>query len=459
MKELQDHFVQALDAASQWQAHWPAYARHPSLFVGADRLAAAWQQYLEKMQQGTPYFHPSYAGQMQQPPHPVAALGYFTAMLANPNNYCAEGGAATLEMEQDVVRQLAEMLHLPVTACGHLTSSGTLANLEALWVSRELRPGQAVVMTDQAHTSHRRLAALLGLPVRQVSTDAAGRLDLVALEAELRRGQVGTVVLTAGTTGVGAVDPIDEVLKLRDRYDFRIHVDASYGGFFTLLAWADDPLVPITPLKAIAQCDSVAIDPHKHGLQPYGCGCILFADDAGRRIMQHESPYTCLSEELSGGEQQGVECSRAGAAAGALWMTLKCLPLAAETGMGPVLRACLRAARQLAASIDRSETFCLYIKPVLDIVTFLPRRTYLASSLLDQACAQLAQQAAAGEAPLFFSLLRISSARLRLRQPHLQADQPDCRILRAVLMKPEHEAAVAGWLPVLTRLTELRAAS
>ena len=94
---------------------------------------------------------------------------------------------------------------------------------------------------------------------------------------ECARGDVGTVVLTPGTTGLGAVDRIDEALALRERHGVRLHVDGAYGGFFALLARGPQPLVDPAPFAAIALCDSVVVDPHKHGLQPYGCGAVLFA--------------------------------------------------------------------------------------------------------------------------------------------------------------------------------------
>ena len=61
-------------------------------------------------------------------------------------------------------------------------------------------------------------------------------MSLDALEDELRKGDVGTVVVTLGTTAIGAVDPLDEILALRERYGFRVHVDAAYGGYFRLIA-------------------------------------------------------------------------------------------------------------------------------------------------------------------------------------------------------------------------------
>ena len=76
---------------------------------------------------------------------------------------------------------------------------------------------------------------------------------------------MGTVVATLGTTAMGAVDPLDEILKLKEQYGFRVHVDAAYGGYFGLIADAlDEPAR--RAYAAIGQADSIVIDPHKHGL-------------------------------------------------------------------------------------------------------------------------------------------------------------------------------------------------
>ena len=103
--------------------------------------------------------------------------------------------------------------------------------------------------------------------------------------------------MTLGTTATGAVDPLPEILKLREKYKFRVHADAAYGGYFSLV----DNLEPDAQLFAASGTgDSIAIDPHKHGLQPYGCGCILFKDPGvGKLVRTQFSVYVFHFERVA----------------------------------------------------------------------------------------------------------------------------------------------------------------
>jgi glutamate/tyrosine decarboxylase-like PLP-dependent enzyme len=450
--DLEEQVRWACEFAERFRERWGPYQAHEASQVDPAGLAAALTRYGERLQDNYPFFHPRYAGQMLKPPHPVAIAAYLAAMTINPNNHALDGGPATGAMEKELVRDLAGMFHLPPDTLGHLTSSGTIANLEALWVARELQPGRAIAFSEEAHYTHARMCGVLGVEGVTVPADDAGRMDLEALERELRRGRVGTVVLTAGTTGLGALDPVHEALALRERYGCRLHVDAAYGGFFALLGWADDPLVPAAPLRAIGECDSVVVDPHKHGLQPYGCGAVLFRDPAVGRLYRHDSPYTYFtSEELHLGEIS-LECSRAGAAAAALWLTLRVLPLAAHSGLGPILAAGVRAARAWAELIESSRELALYLRPELDILTFFPRPEVRSCGAVDAASARLLRQAMDDPSPVFLSTLRVDAERLRRRDPDLAADVAQARVIRSVLMKPEHELFVPTLHREVTRI-------
>lgn len=453
---LSDLLARAMAGVDEWEASWGDFERHPAMEVAAERLDAALTEYLDRLRGNYPFFHSRYAGQMLKPPHPVAVAAYAAAMRINPNNHALDGGPPTGRMEKEVVADLAAMFGLPDDTLGHLTGGGTVANLEALWVARNLHPEKKVAFSADAHYTHGRMSEVLGLGAVTVPTDGRGRLDLDALEAALRTGEVGTVVVTPGTTGLGAVDPVGEALALARRYGARVHADAAYGGFFSLFAerssanrgpTGEAPSdFPTDSFRALADCDSVVVDPHKHGLQPYGCGCVLFRDPAVGRFYRHDSPYTYFtSDELHLGEIS-LECSRPGAAAGALWLTLRALPLRPDDGLGPILAAGLRAARAWTDRIEQSDLLTLYLRPETDIVTFFPTPTEPRLSAVDAASQALFDRAMNdADDPVFLSLYRVPADAITALHPHLEADAPHVRILRSVLMKPEHERAVA-WL-------------
>jgi glutamate/tyrosine decarboxylase-like PLP-dependent enzyme len=444
MVELRAELLDTAEALiSAWERRFGAYEPHPATVPDPERLARAWDAFAGRMDDHYPFFHPRYAGQMLKPPNPVAAAGYLAGMLINPNNHALDGGPGTSALESEVVADLAEMFGFGAPFLGHLTSSGTIANLEALWVARELQPGKRIVYGAGAHYTHARMCGVLGVEGTSVAATADGRIDLDAVESECRQGDVGTVVLTLGSTGVGAIDRVEQALALRDRYGVRLHVDAAYGGFFKLLADAVDPLVDPAPFRAVGACDSIVVDPHKHGLQPYGCGAVLFADPAVGRIYKHESPYTYFtSEELHLGEIS-LECSRAGAAAAALWLTLQVFPLRSDEGLGAILAAGRRAARSWAAQLTGSELLKLHLEPELDIVTFFPAAGSL-SEVDARSVAILQAGMQETEDPTFLSVLSVDQAAFAQLHPELRIDADSARILRSVLMKPEHELVVGA---------------
>ena len=395
-----------------------------------------------RMQDNYPYPHPLYAGQMLKPPHAMARLAYMLALWINPNNHALDGGRASSALEREAVAAIARMFgygeHL-----GHLSASGTIANLEALWVARHAKPG-LVVASSQAHYTHGRMCEVLGLPFKSVAVDAAGRMDLDALADLLKREPVATVVATLGNTALGAVDPLHEILKLRDTHGFRVHVDAAYGGYFTLV----DNLGPAAraAYDAIAQADSIVVDPHKHGLQPYGCGCVLFKDPAVGRYYKHDSPYTYFtSAELHLGEIS-LECSRAGAAAVALWATQKLLPMEQGGEFAKGLAAGRAAALELYAALSKDPRHDPAMAPELDIVVWT-----LAASGRRQA-GERAQAVfdAAAERHLHLALLKVPDALARAWWPKLAADTEMTAALRSCLMKPEH----AEWLPRIREILD-----
>lgn len=423
-------------------SHMPAHDATPSE-GDIDRMRTVLLEAADRMRDNFPYPHPLYAGQMLKPPHAIARLAYALAQHVNPNNHALDGGRASSAMEKECVAELAAMFgwkeHL-----GHLTSGGTIANLEALWVAGRLRPNRTILASSQAHYTHKRISEVLGLECETVPVDRFGRIDPDALEARLARGDVGTVVVTLGTTAIGAVDPLPKVLELGNKYGVRVHADAAYGGYFGLAG----NLEPRSraAFEALRHVDSIAIDPHKHGLQPYGCGCILFSDPSVGRLYKHDSPYTYFSStELHLGEIS-LECSRAGATAVALWATQRLLPLEKGGEFAQGLERCRRAALDLFDRLARDQRMRTAFPPELDIVVWAPREpSASAASRRSRAVFE-----AAAERDLHLAVANLPRALLEPWWPEMAWDQDHVTVLRSCLIKPEH----ADWIDAIWRVLD-----
>jgi tyrosine decarboxylase / aspartate 1-decarboxylase len=425
-RESLEILVRALDKLDAGFAHLPDFA---SGNFGGPRMEEVLLTLAEKLQDNYPYFHPLYAGQMLKPPHPVARLAYSLAMYINPNNHALDGGRATSKLEMEAVAEIAAMFGWK-EFLGHLCGGGTMANLEALWVAGQLHPGKKIVASDQSHYTHERISGVLQLPFEKVASDARGRMDLNSLEKMVGRGDVGTVVVTMGTTATGSVDPLPEILKLREKCGFRVHVDGAYGGYFVLVSNLEEKTAE--KFSRITGVDSIVIDPHKHGLQPYGSGCVLFRDPALGRLYRHDSPFTYFSsKELHLGEIS-MECSRPGAAAAALWATQKLLPLVRDGEFAKGLQRGREAALQFFRAIESSGKFDAAFEPELDILAFVPKGDSIEgisakSRRIFEIAARKGLHLAVAELPVkFWCSLKPESGRATVT------------CLRSVLMKPEH---------------------
>ncbi len=394
-------------------------------------MSAVLAEVASRMANNYPYFHPLYAGQMMKPPHPIARAAYGMAMWINPNNHSLDGGRASSRFEVEAVAEIAAMFGWK-GQLGHLTGGGTVANLEGLWVAGQLHPGKRIVASSQAHYTHGRISGVLGLSFSPIAVDHRGRMDLDRLEDELRKGDVGTVVATLGTTAIGSVDPLDRIVALRGKYGFRLHVDAAYGGYFKLVPGISPEAV--RAFAAVGEADSIVIDPHKHGLQPYGCGCVLFRDPAVGSFYKHDSPYTYFSSaELHLGEIT-LECSRAGAAAVALWATQRLMPLVLDGEFARGLGRCREAALRMYERIACDGRFVTAFQPELDILFWgvkansVAEASRLAQAIFDEAAKR----------DLHLALAHLPVALFPEAAWPDAAAHSTVTCLRSVLMKPEH---------------------
>ncbi len=241
-----------------------------------------------------------------------SALGDFVAAVSNKYAGVFFAGPGTVRMEELLVRWVADLVGYPATAGGHIASGGSLANLAAVVAARDAHGlrgadyARAVVyLTGQAHHSIAKALRLAGLGearLHEIPTDDRFRLRPEALAEAIAddraRGlRPWLIVAAAGTTDVGAVDPLAAAADIAARERCWLHVDAAYGGFFLLTDAGR------RALQGIERSDSVILDPHKGLFLPWGSGIVLVRDVATLRAshasrahyMQDASAWSELS--------------------------------------------------------------------------------------------------------------------------------------------------------------------
>jgi len=433
---------------------------------------------LAELKRGVPFFSGRYKGHMLFEQTLASVVGYFAAMLYNPNNVAIEASPVTTRLELEAAQALAAMIGYPRgRAWGHLTSGGTIANFEALWMARNvvylpvaaagaakelgvtvetalpggrraplqrlglwellnigneatldlwqamwasapaadvrdalerhslgsagyqeykrrlrdtygdpLPPG-VVLVAATAHYSWSKIVRALGIGSNQlvfVPIDRSYRMDPDALwdtvrELSGRRVPVLACVSVCGTTEESAVDRLDRVLEVRARAErelgvtFHVHSDAAYGGYAASVirdaggarrtpeairatvdgTWPSEEWVQA--MAALGEADSVTIDPHKLGYVPYPAGAILVRDRRTRELVAIDPAYI---DSARGGddamEDLGryiLEGSKPGAAAAAVWLSHKVLPLD-ERGYGYLVGRTVAGARRLYAALE-----------------------------------------------------------------------------------------------------------
>lgn len=299
--------------------------------------------------------HPWAMAHMVPPPLTAAVLADFLIGALNQCAFIWEEAPLAAALEREVVAWLRECVGFEREGPGLLTSGGTSSNTIAAYLALVRaedrgvsRDRFGVVVSDQAHLSVAKAAALTGLSASAVSraeTDSYGRLVPGALgraaASLVAEGRVPCLfVSTAGTTNAGLVEPLDEALEAAAAHDAWVHLDAAHGG---LLALVGDPRTEAWP-----QVDSISWDPHKSLYVSYSCGALLLRDPSTREPLRFHAEYALKQGEFADAGIEHLDGSRRLEAL-KLWM---CIRQLGRSGYSTLTEASLERAAQLAAEIE-----------------------------------------------------------------------------------------------------------
>lgn len=341
--ELIGRFVDALPEQPITR-RWPAGAVHDAVAIDVPAAPLdddALFEHLERVLFDVSAYpgHPAFMGYISGPGTIPGAVADLLASTLNQNLGGWRLAPAATEIERHLTTWLASKFGLPDGAGGVFTSGGSLSTLTCLKVARDVHApadprfagvsgGAALYASDESHAVVVRAADVLGLgrdAVRRIPIDETGRMRIDELEAAIARDREAgihplAVIGTAGTTAMGAIDPLPAIADVCAREGLWMHVDAAYGGGAIL---APD----LAPLFAgIERADSIALDPHKWLYTPIPGGCALFRDlTPAFDSFNIPASYTVEDRERSGSTfdfgSHGLEWSR-GFYGFRLWVSL-----------------------------------------------------------------------------------------------------------------------------------------
>ncbi len=388
--------------------------------------------------------HPRFFAFINATADPLGTVADYLASAMNSN--CWGGDHAAIHVEDRVIRWIAEILGLPASSEGILTSGGSMANFTALAAARRAKspgvredgfagtPPLVVYASDEAHSCVDKAVDLLGIGTKQlrtIPTDERFRIRVDRLQEAIAADRASglrpaIVVGNAGSVNTGVIDPLDELAETCAQEDLWFHVDGAYGA----MACVSPELRPL--FAGLERADSVATDPHKWLYVPYEAGATLVREpgrlaDAFRRpaaYLVHDPDSPLIGPVLF--NERGPELSR-GFKALKVWMGLK---RHGREGYAAAVEHDVAMACFLAEEVRGHEDFELLAEPGLSIVNFrcCPHGRALEEGDLDRLNRRIANRLVASGA--FFlaptivrgrTSLRVAIVNFRTREDDLRA--------------------------------------
>ena len=341
--------------------------------------------------------------------HMTSALPYFILPLSklmvglNQNLVKIETSKAFTPLERQVLGMMHRLIyqqnddfyqdwmHSANHSLGAFCSGGTIANITALWVARNImfKPdgdfrgiaregmykalkhynydGVAILVSERGHYSLKKAADVLGIgrdSVISIPTDKNNKIDCQQLAAKCQQLteqniKILSIVGVAGTTETGNIDPLDQMADIAEQHQCHFHVDAAWGGA-TLLSNNYRKL-----MIGIERADSVTIDAHKQMYVPMGAGLVIFKNPASVAAIEHHAEYILRKGSKDLGSHT-LEGSRPGMA----MLVYASLHIISRQGYEMLIDQSIAKARYFADIIDQHSDFELVTEPELCLLTY-----------------------------------------------------------------------------------------
>jgi sulfinoalanine decarboxylase/sulfinoalanine decarboxylase/aspartate 1-decarboxylase len=228
------------------------------------------------------FFNQLYGGR-----NPKATLGDLLTVILNSSMYTYKVAGIQVGVEKEIVNRIIQLIDFPKTSSGTFTSGGSMSNLLAMLMARDrfepdiihkgMRKTILLYTSEASHYSIKKNASILGLGknnVRIIPVNEKGRMIPEQLEQAIiddtkNKRRPFFINATAGTTVLGAFDPIDKLAEIAKKYNIWLHVDGAYSGGVIF----SDKYKHL--IKGLEEVDSFVLNAHKMMGVPLTCSILL----------------------------------------------------------------------------------------------------------------------------------------------------------------------------------------
>lgn len=267
----------------------------------------------------------------------------------------------TSDLEAELISLIGEIFH-GSEITGNIVSGGTEANIIAMRLARKYRSDiktPEIIASEEAHLSFEKLADLIGVKIIKAKLKDNYQLDINDVRSKINENTCGLIGI-AGTTGLGFVDPIEELGELAAENDLYLHIDAAFGGFLLPFVGELSQSIPKWDF-AVPGVTSICADPHKMGMSVIPGGSFLIRKNSHLEKLTFEIPY------LAGGAYSHFNLlgTRPGASVIAFWATLNRL---GRSGYEEIVARCVENAKYVSKKLESIDGIKPVTDPLLNVV-------------------------------------------------------------------------------------------
>jgi tyrosine decarboxylase/aspartate 1-decarboxylase len=294
-------------------------------------------------------------GSMCSHPHAIAKKAFCQFLETNIGDPGLFPG--TKKIEEEFISFIISFLNGPPSASGHIVSGGTEGNIAAMWVAKQLSNKNEIILPSSAHFSFEKIASLMNIKLKTIAVTENHCMDISQLKKHIS-SDTAAVVGIAGTTDVGAIDPIPEISEICENEHIFFHVDAAFGGFLIPFLRNIGYNLPSFDFK-LKGVSTISLDAHKMGYATIPLGTLILREKKWLDKISVKSQ--CISTET----QAGILGTRSGAPVAAGYAVTQYLGVKGYEEQAKKVMELTKYAVQKITNIGLK----LVIEPTLNVIT------------------------------------------------------------------------------------------